>query len=238
MCGAPCARREPRTRHRRRTQRGRAPRCAGLRRQRRARIARQHPDARGVRARSAAQSLRDAAGFSCRSSRPRKPRDDRHLSNSGAASRLEPQRIARRGGSGLITDVHSRSGANGPPTSAVDHFPAVTSFPRKPPTIYSRRDGRSSHHEHDRTFVPAFRPQRARQRPSPAHPQRTTSGRARGHFCFATKPVICRDSLEGRLAIELDEQQHSGPTASRDRGPPLLPRMGSSALLCAPTESR
>jgi hypothetical protein len=191
MCGAPCARREPRTRHRRRTQRGRAPRCAGLRRQRRARIARQHPDARGVRARSAAQSLRDAAGFSCRSSRPRKPRDDRHLSNSGAASRLEPQRIARRGGSGLITDVHSRSGANGPPTSAVDHFPAVTSFPRKPPTIYSRRDGRSSHHEHDRTFVPAFRPQRARQRPSPAHPQRTNCERppARDWSCRAPASV-------------------------------------------------
>jgi hypothetical protein len=37
--------------------------------------------------------------------------------------------------------------------------------------------------------------------------QRTTSGRARRHFGFATKPAVCRDSLEAPLAVELDEKR-------------------------------
>jgi hypothetical protein len=33
------------------------------------------------------------------------------------------------------------------------------------------------------------------------------SGRARRHFGFATKPAVCRDSLEAPLAVELDEKR-------------------------------
>jgi hypothetical protein len=34
---------------------------------------------------------------------------------------------------------------------------------------------------------------------------RTTSGCARPHFCFATKPAVCRDAVEALLDIELDD---------------------------------
>jgi hypothetical protein len=39
---------------------------------------------------------------------------------------------------------------------------------------------------------------------------RTTSGRARQHVCFATKPAVWRDSLEGPHAIELDDWRQRG----------------------------